>query len=326
MPKFSVIVPVYNVEEYLDRCISSIVGQTFSDFELILIDDGSVDKSGEICDSYAKEDCRIKVHHKSNSGVSAARNDGLELATGEYIVFIDSDDYVDKEYLQSFSSMDSDVVICGFNRCCEDMILKEEFDVESGQKSITKEILLEFMEHKLFFTVWGKAIRSNVINGDSKITFRSDMCYGEDTVFMMSVAERCHNITVLKECMYNYNKHSGETLTKKLTEKSLYSYFRFEEFVGNWLEKNQIDSSFYETLAFPSKSRISWAFNVVFNDKEKKQKDKRKWYRIFYKEKIFFEKIDLLLPNFSPKMRGIIKTGCPMLLSIAQTISGLKNR
>ncbi len=100
-PKISVIVPVYNVEKYLRRCIDSILSQTFSDFELLLIDDGSKDKSGDICDEYVAKDVRIKVFHKANAGVSSARNLGLDKAKGEFIFFVDSDDFLDKTHLEN---------------------------------------------------------------------------------------------------------------------------------------------------------------------------------------------------------------------------------
>ena len=103
MPEFSVIVPVYKVEKYLDRCIGSILAQTFSDFELILIDDGSPDNSGQICDEYAGKENRIHVIHKENGGVSTARNAGLDIAPGKFIVFVDSDDEVASNYLEILS-------------------------------------------------------------------------------------------------------------------------------------------------------------------------------------------------------------------------------
>lgn len=94
MPNVSIIVPCYKVEQYLRQCVDSLINQTMKDIEIILVDDGSPDKSGEICDEYKAKDNRIKVIHKKNGGVSAARNDGLKVATGEYVVFVDSDDYV----------------------------------------------------------------------------------------------------------------------------------------------------------------------------------------------------------------------------------------
>ena len=99
-PKISIIVPVYNAEQYLRRCIDSILNQSFTDFELILIDDGSKDKSSDICDEYAAKDSRIKVYHKENGGVSSARNLGLDNANGEWIAFVDSDDFIKEDYLK----------------------------------------------------------------------------------------------------------------------------------------------------------------------------------------------------------------------------------
>ena len=99
MPKVSVIVPVYKAEAYLHRCVDSLLAQTFQDFEILLVDDGSPDRSGEICDDYARQDRRVRVFHKENGGVSSARNLGLDECRGEWVVFVDADDYVDENYL-----------------------------------------------------------------------------------------------------------------------------------------------------------------------------------------------------------------------------------
>ncbi len=124
MPKISVIVPIYNVEEYLPRCIDSILAQTFTDFELWLVDDGSPDKCGEICDAYAKKDSRIRVIHKENGGLSDARNAALDKITGEYISFIDSDDWVSPNFLEnmliSMERHNAELVICNFVAAYED--------------------------------------------------------------------------------------------------------------------------------------------------------------------------------------------------------------
>ncbi len=111
--KISVIVPAYNAEKTLHRCVDSILAQTFEDFELILVDDGSKDSSGRICDEYAAKDSRIRVVHKSNGGVSSARNAGLDIASGEYVAFIDSDDYIDNDYLLSFTRYNADLIVSG---------------------------------------------------------------------------------------------------------------------------------------------------------------------------------------------------------------------
>ncbi|MEG0087047.1 MAG: glycosyltransferase, partial [Niameybacter sp.] len=117
-PTLSIIVPVYNVEKYLPKCIESILAQSFTDFEVILIDDGATDKSGEICEEYANKDTRIKIIHKENGGLSSARNAGIELSNGNYIGFVDSDDFIHPQMyeilLREARSSNSDVVICRY--------------------------------------------------------------------------------------------------------------------------------------------------------------------------------------------------------------------
>ena len=118
MPVFSVVVPVYGVEEYLDRCVESILSQSFNDFELVLVDDGSPDNCPAMCDRYAEKDSRVKVLHKANGGLCSARNAGLTVATGEYIVPVDSDDWIDRDALQrcgSISQMQSSLTRLKFS-------------------------------------------------------------------------------------------------------------------------------------------------------------------------------------------------------------------
>ena len=111
-PVVSIIVPVYNAEKFLRRCIDSILAQTYTDFELLLIDDGSKDSSGSICDKYAAKDERIRVFHKENGGVSSARNLGLDHAQGEWVTFVDADDYIEENFLKSFEgNLDADLVV-----------------------------------------------------------------------------------------------------------------------------------------------------------------------------------------------------------------------
>ena len=100
-PLVSIIIPVYNVEQYLDQCMETVLGQTYSNLDIILVDDGSKDKSSQMCDEYVAKDKRVKVLHKENGGLSSARNKGLELAKGQYIIFPDPDDYLEKDYIQT---------------------------------------------------------------------------------------------------------------------------------------------------------------------------------------------------------------------------------
>ena len=124
MPKVSVIVPVYKVEKYLNRCVDSILSQTFKDFEIILVDDGSPDRCGDICEEYAKKNNKVKVLHKKNGGLSDARNAGLNMATGKYIVFVDSDDYIDSNMIdilyKRIVDTSADMAICNYLYVDED--------------------------------------------------------------------------------------------------------------------------------------------------------------------------------------------------------------
>lgn len=140
----SVIVPVYKVEKYLHRCVDSIINQTYKNLEIILVDDGSPDNCPKICDEYAQKDQRIKVIHKKNAGISEARNAGLEIAQGEFVAFVDSDDYIDSTMYEKMLLLaqkeKNDLVLCGFKKVSEDgkienfneKIMQEEIDFTHG--------------------------------------------------------------------------------------------------------------------------------------------------------------------------------------------------
>lgn len=152
MPIISIIVPVYNVEKYLDKCVRSILAQTFKDFELILVDDGSNDRSGEMCDEYSKSDSRIKVIHKKNGGLSSARNAGIEISTGEFIGFVDSDDYIDDDmYELLYNNLireNADMSICNKYDCYNEKPLKINKDCYKVLN--TEEAIYSLCEGKMF--------------------------------------------------------------------------------------------------------------------------------------------------------------------------------
>ena len=175
-PLISVIVPIYKVEKYLDRCVESIVNQTFSDIEIILVDDGSPDNCGKMCDEWAKKDARIKAFHKENGGLSDARNFGIEHSTAEFLIFIDSDDFIEPQMLEVLYGLitehGADVAVCGlyncyksgrFARCTDDniivcdgkkaleyVLIGDRMSVEAPTKLIKREVLgdLRFLKGK----------------------------------------------------------------------------------------------------------------------------------------------------------------------------------
>ena len=202
-PKISVIVPVYNVEQYLRRCIDSILAQTFTDFEVLLIDDGSKDRSGEICDEYAKKDIRVKVFHKKNGGVSSARNVGLDNAKGEWITFVDADDYIASDFLSAINN-NCDFIIGQsqhFNSTGKYWISENI----STQDVVNKEQFQSFLAHNLVChimrTPWGKFFKRNLIG---KIRYDERMKVGEDTVFVHNYLLHCKSIAVVDNITYYY--------------------------------------------------------------------------------------------------------------------------
>ena len=231
--KISVIVPVYRVEAYLPCCLDSILAQSHSNLEIILVDDGSPDRSGEICDAYAKKDPRIKVIHQKNQGVCAARNAGLAAATGDWISFVDGDDWIDSEmyaYLLDLAGQyDSDLVQCGIvweepgyrktlytPHSVQEIILSEAFDLQ---------ILLKYLANSCCCKLFRK----------SKIAEASfDLAYpiGEDALFCLNALSLCGKIVLGNKAYYHYQQNpisAYHTFIQDERIKSARRMFRYAE-------------------------------------------------------------------------------------------------
>ena len=197
----TIIVPIYNVEKYLHRCIDSILEQSYSNFELLLINDGSTDCSGAICDEYASKDSRIHAFHKKNGGCSSARNLGLENAKGEWITFVDSDDWVSTDYLKN-------LVICSN----ADFIVGGYVGVPKGDKYMASNEFydrskfpdfISCYQTNLLRTPWGSLLRLSIIRENS-LSFDEKIRYGEDTVFNYQYLCYCGSVRTINSCNYNY--------------------------------------------------------------------------------------------------------------------------
>ena len=197
MPVISVIVPVYKVEAYLPRCVDSILNQSFSDFELILVDDGSPDNCGAICDAYAAKDSRIRVIHQKNAKLSAARNAGIDIAEGEWIALIDSDDWIHKDYLKlllSGAEEDTDLVICD----CLETYNDQVEDIDSSEVRFHTASIQEIYGNRIAHTrAWGRLFRRSTL-GDLRYISGSepteDSCFNEllfrdDMIFRITDAK-----------------------------------------------------------------------------------------------------------------------------------------
>ena len=202
-PKISVIVPIYNAEKYLQRCINSILAQTFTDFELLLIDDGSKDKSNKICDEYAKKDKRIRVYHKENGGVSSARNMGLDNAKGKLITFCDSDDWVLNDWLSSFvygTETDADLIVSNFTYIKSN----DNFKSTSSNYSDVKDRLSELDSKYTLGFLWCKCFKKEIIN-HYKIRFNTSYKICEDLEFILSYLLHIDHIDFIENASYCYN-------------------------------------------------------------------------------------------------------------------------
>lgn len=195
-PLISIIVPVYNSEKTLDRCINSILEQTFHDWELLLINDGSTDNSKCICDIYAAKDKRIKVFHKVNGGVGSARNIGIDKARGIWITFVDSDDEICDGVFNLLSSYNEDLVIF-------DYFIKEHDGKLFVSPKIVQynlnEMLKKYIDYEVFRTPWGKFFKRYIV---SDLRFDLNLKIGEDTLFVLQYLRRCSSIKYINKDYY----------------------------------------------------------------------------------------------------------------------------
>ncbi len=260
MKTISVVVPVYNVEKYLERCILSIINQTYQNLEIILVDDGSTDNSGVICDEFAQKDPRIKVIHKENGGLSDARNAGIKAASGDYIGFIDSDDYIShqmyEKLLVTLEENKADISIC--NYVYVDEITGEEDKKMSSLSPIKTEVLTKHQGYEklnayvdgysFYVTAWNKLYKKELF---SDILFAKGKLH-EDEFIVHKLFEKCEKIAVTEDILYFYVIRQGSIMNSKATEKSLdiieammdryYFYLKNQE---KFLAKQQLKAAFW---------------------------------------------------------------------------------
>lgn len=233
-PYYSVIIPVYNSEKNIERCIDSVLAQSFIDFELILVDDGSSDNGGKICDKYAEMDKRIIVIHQKNQGVSSARNMGLERAQGQYIVFIDSDDFVEKDILLNLNQADADLVLVGFSDYFDQKVTNIILDDEDKWTINSEESISKFIKLKSSMFVWGKRYKKSIIQ-ENNIIFRSDMKFNEDNIFNNEYILKSNTVINIKWAGYYHCQYVTDTLSSTaekvpFTERTKWRKIAFEQF------------------------------------------------------------------------------------------------
>ncbi len=229
----TVVVPVYNVEDYLERCFNSIVLQSYRNLEIIIVDDGSTDNSGDICDKLGATDSRVTVIHKKNGGLSDARNAGIDIAKGVYISFVDSDDYIDYRMIENLHKSlvrnDSDISTCAFMPFCGSNGSSIEVGYEFTEKTFNREGALEEMMYQksISNSAWGKLYKLSLFGNDIRYPI-GKIC--EDLGTTYKLFARSINITAISYVGYFYLQRAGSILHSSFSEKRLDSLsFSFEQ-------------------------------------------------------------------------------------------------
>lgn len=311
MKCITVIVAVYNVEKYIEKCLRSICNQTYKNLEIIVVDDGSTDESGKLCDQMALTDERIRVVHKQNGGVSSARNAGLELATGEYVTFVDGDDYIDEEMYEGMAEQMShgmfQMAICSFRYLYTTKAKEEKVPFSCG--AVSGKVFLDSMLKDAFgfyySVVWNKLICRELLE-KHKIRFDEQWNVMEDFHFTLQLLPYTEQIAVCDGAYYIYRKNNVGTATNRSIS--------FEESYRNrtqgylWLKECLESCGCYEqnrekTVDYLIRYLASQFAKAVYSDNRKEQWRKhkeirtseflslelqrvRKWYR--WKRKIYW--------------------------------------
>lgn len=272
MPKISIIVPVYDAEKYLHRCLDSILSQAFTDWECVLVDDGSKDRSGTICDEYAQKDNRIKVIHKENGGVSSARQAGLEAVKGEFVIHADSDDWLAPNMLEE--------LVTHQNKTGADFIVFDFFRVTNGQQLRicqrpqaldNVQVLKDIISGHLYACCWNKLVRRSLIVKYGA-SFPQGINLGEDKCFLASLLKNPVSVSFLPEPLYYYDATTNNnSLVRTISLKSI------EEGVGMVEYLERLLGTTYESEIYEIKRRLK--LRVMTSDLMS-----RKEMQAFYKE------------------------------------------
>ena len=272
MPEISIIIPIYKAEKYLQKCIESVLTQTFTNFELLLIDDGSPDKCGFICDEYAKKDNRITVFHRDNGGVSNARNLGLENAKGKWITFIDADDWVDSMYLEHLlEGKEYQFATMGFKYCAK---IAQKIEHEIFKDDDLYKFFERYVTTPIEGCVWAKLLLLEIIN-KNKIKFDSNLSFGEDNLFLFLYYKNISTICILNYFDYNKVSDCGSlSAIANFNQKSIhFSIYRenIEQLIIGYPTSNLLKENLANLhLKFVVYS-LFYAINNKFNAKKRRE-------------------------------------------------------
>lgn len=279
----SIIVPVYNTQDYLNNCIDSILNQTYKNIEIILIDDGSTDRSAEICDQYATIDNRVRVIHQKNSGVSNARNKGLEQSKGDYVAFVDSDDTIDKDFIDVLHNgfyESIDMTVCAFDIVKDQHRLNIQnniYEVEEKKVLSREEAIETVLYGKLFAGhSCNKMFRKKVLNN---IKFQDNIYIYEDMLFVLEYLLKSNNVLYLEKPLYRYYIRDNSASHGTMSDKKMTAFNSLDI-----IEKRIENTYGKKFLSLVNYNRIQWimyCYNILTYDKANRKK-----YSYLLKEKL----------------------------------------
>ena len=308
--KVSVIIPVYNIEKILPQCLKSVINQSHKNLEIILVDDGSTDSSGKICDEYQKKDNRIMVIHKKNEGVSNARNDALDIATGVYIYFIDSDDYIEstciEKLVKKIVEENADLVMSDFNYVDEkskELEDTKKFYVRKNSESITGKIALYNINWYLWYNVWGKLYKKELFQ---TVRFPKDKRISEDHYVLTRVTALANKIAFVNEVLYHYVQQES-SITHNAPPHFDTSEALFDRVTIMYKNGIHWDAIYREILI-----SVLHLYNA-YKQMQKTEENKKRYKEIlsYYKQKIS----EMNLNDLKPRRKLVLKlcTSTPLI-------------
>lgn len=295
MKKTSIIVPAYNCIDSLEYCVRSIRQQTYTCFELILVDDGSTDGSSELCDGFAAEDARIRVIHKQNGGVSSARNVGIDNATGEYITFCDSDDYLETDYLEMLLQTAKVNPACGHIWCCFQTVTGyQKENAASNFSSPEPTLLYTLQDYMTLHEMWldagpcNKLYIAEVIK-NAGVHFPDDLSLGEDWLFNLAYidASKSSRIAVVTKPLYNYVRGNNDSLDSKYRQDLLDIYRRLNAECLAHLERWNVPQDQMEKFYNSQFYLYEKVLRNTMRAPDMNRREKLKWNSMFMQSKEF---------------------------------------
>ena len=288
MPKISIIVPIYNVEEYLPRCLKSIIDQSFKDFEVILINEIGTDNSGVICEEFASQDSRIRLFQRERGGVAGARNVGLRAAIGEYITFVDADDFLEDAALEKMYNKavetNVDIVICDYTKIFKNKI-EPVYRAFKGKTEFINQLLeWSSIENAL----WAKLFKRHLFI-DEGIYFIEKLDYGEDYSVLSRLFYVSNAVSKLDAYLYNYERRNVNAATNtKLTEKKVWDLVNSNRLITDFFQ-NVSDAKDYSTSLIIGKFNIRKAINGYGNAIKELGDLKMHFGMLPFSERLFFK-------------------------------------